>query len=202
MTPRKQDRPLTARLAQLGEALVAAKQRVRERELEHRRVAAEIAQLTDAVANAFADNDEARAAEASKQRASLEQGGLREAEERLEGARRAAQHADVERATFAAENIDGLIAERQSDAEAVARAVDDAVGQLGRAHADWQAVGGEVATLLRLAGRDTSLPAFPPRLADLVRDSRRAQAVVPPPVPGGLEIVTSTSTSTLSRETP
>jgi hypothetical protein len=131
MTARKQDRPLSARLDKLGAALVAAKQRERECELGHRRVAAEIAQLTDAIADAYADNDEARAAKASTQRASLEQGRLREAEERLQGARRAAQRADVERATFAAGTIDGLIAEREVDALAAARAVEDAVEELG-----------------------------------------------------------------------
>jgi hypothetical protein len=185
MTARKT--PLSARLAALGEALVSAKQRERERELEHRRVEAEIARLTDAVADAYAANDEAKAAKASKQRAALEQGSLREAEERLEGARRAAQRADVERATFAAENIDGLLAERQVDALAVARAVEDAVEDLGHAHARWNGVESEVSGLLRLAGRDTrDVPAFPEPLAALVRDARRSGGVeVPPPFPGG-----------------
>ena len=41
---------------------------------------------------------------------------LREAEDRLEGAKRAAVRADVDRSTFAAENVDGLIAERRPDA--------------------------------------------------------------------------------------
>jgi hypothetical protein len=201
MTPRKQDRPLTARLAQLGAALVATKQRERERVLEHRRVAGEIAQLTDAVADAFADDDEARAAKASKQRASLEQGGLREAEERLEGARRAARRADVERAAFAAENIDGLIAERRGDALAVARAVEDAVAELGQAHARWNGVESEVAALLRLAGRDTrDVPTFPERLATLVRDARRADGLqVPAPLPGQRAFASVASYATLTK---
>lgn len=192
MTRRAKERPLSDRLAALGEAMTAAKQRERECELEHRRVDAEIAQLTDAIADAYADNDEARAAKASKQRASLEDGSLREAEERLEGARRAVQRADVERATFAAENIDGLLAERQGDALAVARAVENAVEDLGQAHAAWNGVESDVAGLLRLAGRDTrDVPTFPDPLANLVRDARRAGGVgVPAPLPQALQPVT------------
>ena len=135
MTARK--RPLSARLAELGEAVPAAQRRARECEIAHRKVVAEIAQLTDAVTDAYADGDEPRAAKASKQRAALEQGSLREAEERLEGAKRAVAKAEAERGLLAAENVDGLIAERQPDARAAAQAVEDAVEQLGRAHAAW-----------------------------------------------------------------
>jgi hypothetical protein len=185
MTARK--RPLSARLAELGEAVPAAQRRARECEIAHRRVVAEIAQLTDAVANAYADGAEDRAAKASKQRAALEQGSLREAEERLEGAKRAVAKAEAERGLFAAENVDGLIAERRADATAAAAAVEGAVEQLGQAHAQWTGLENEVAALLRLAGRDTrGMPRFPERLADLVRDARKAGGVeVPPPVPGG-----------------
>jgi hypothetical protein len=188
MTPRKT--PLSDRLAALSEAVPAANRRARECELAHRRVVAEIAQLTDAVTDAYADGDEGRAAKASKQRAALEQGSLREAEERLEGARRAVQRADVERSTFAMENIDGLIAERRADATAAAAAVEEAVEALGEAHARWQGVAAEVMSLLRLTGGDTRLPAFPEKLSDLVRDARRAGGVgCPPPVPGGHAVV-------------
>jgi hypothetical protein len=65
MTARK--RPLSARLVELGEAVPAAQRRARECEVAHRRVVAEIARLTDAVADAYASSDEARAAKASKQ---------------------------------------------------------------------------------------------------------------------------------------
>jgi hypothetical protein len=44
MTARK--RPLSARLAELGEAVPAAQRRARECEIAHRKVVAEIAQLT------------------------------------------------------------------------------------------------------------------------------------------------------------
>jgi len=184
MTARK--RPLSARLAELGEAVPAAQRRARECELAHRRVAAEIKQLTDAVTDAYADDDEDRAAKASKQRAALEQGSLREAEERLEGAKRAVANAEAERGLFAAENVDGLIAERQPDARAAAQAVEEAVEQLGRAHAAWTGVESDVAALLRVAGRNLgTLPRFPELLANLVRDARRAGGVgVPVPLPG------------------
>lgn len=184
MTARK--RPLSSRLVELSDVMATAKQRERECELEHRRVEAEIAQLTDAVTDSYADGDEARAAKASKQRASLEQGSLREAEERLEGARRAAQRADVERATFAAGNIEGLLGEREADALAAARAVEGAVEELGRAHARWNGVESEIAALLRLAGRDMrDMPRFPAQLETLARDARRAGGVdVPLPLPG------------------
>jgi hypothetical protein len=187
MSVRKQDQPLSERLAALSEAVPRVARRARECELAHRRVVAEIAQLTDAIADSYADNDEPRAAKASKQRAALEQAGLREAEERHEGAKRAVAKAEAERGLFVMANIDGLIAERRDDATAAALAVEDAVEQLGQAQAAWNAVESDVAALLRLAGRDvSSLPRFPEPLALLVRDARRADGVrVPTPIPGG-----------------
>jgi hypothetical protein len=185
MTARKQDRPLSARLAVLSEAVPAAQRRARECEMTHRRVVAEIAQLTDAVAEAYADDDEARAAKASKQRATLELGSLRDAEERLEGARRAQQRADVERATFAAENLPGLLHERADEAQAVARQVEQALARLMQAHVAWTATEQDVAALFRLAGRETrDVARFPAELAELVRHARRVGAIeVPAPLP-------------------
>jgi hypothetical protein len=185
MTARKT--PLSDRLAELSAAVPVANQHARALELEHRRVVAEIARLTDAIADAYADGDDARAAKAITQRATLETGSLREAEERLEGARRAVSRAESERGMFAREHTEALIAERRPDAVAAAEAVEAAIEQLGDAHARWQAVAAEVAGLLRLAGRDSrDMPTFPARLTDLVRDARRAGGVgVPAPVPGG-----------------
>jgi hypothetical protein len=185
MTARKQDRPLTARLIELGVAVRAAKQRERECEQAQRRFAADVARLTDVIVDAHADGDDARAAKASRERATLEAGGAREAGERLEGARRAAQRAEADRATFLVENVDALIAEREPDARAAAQAVEEAVERLGQAQAAWNAVEADVAALLRLAGKNTGeLPQFPEALATLVRDARRAGGVdVPAPLP-------------------
>lgn len=197
--------PLSDRLATLSEAVPAASQRARECDIAHRKVVGEIAQLTDAVTDAYADNDEAKAAKASKQRAALEQGSLREAEERLEGARRAVQRAEVERSTFAAENITGLLRERHADAAAVAQATEDAIEQLGQAHAAWAAVANEVSALLRLAARDTrDMPSFPEQLEHLVRDARRAGGVdVPLPVPGGrIAVAPAHIPATLPKQDP
>jgi hypothetical protein len=55
MTARKT--PLSDRLAELNAAVPVAQQRARECELAHRRVVAEIARLTDAVTDAYADSD-------------------------------------------------------------------------------------------------------------------------------------------------
>jgi hypothetical protein len=79
----------------------------------------------------------------------------------------------------------GLIAELAPPARAAARGVEEAVEQLGKAHAAWHAAEAECIGLLRLAGRDSrDMPAFPERLADLVRDARRAGRVgVPAPLP-------------------
>ena len=185
---------MSARLAELGEAVPAAKQRERECQAAHRRVVNEIARFGDVIADAYAIDDETRAAKASKERASLERVALREAEERLEGARRAVQRAEAERGVFAAENVKGLVAERRPDAHAVARAAEEAVKQLGRAHAEWNRVYSEVGALLRLAGADTAtMPSFPQRLEQLARDARRADGIhVPPPIPGGQSMVPAT----------
>jgi len=191
MSARKQDRPLSDRLDQMGAAITAAKQRAREAELAHRRAEADALRLRDAVIEAHADGDDARARKASAARDKAEQGTLRDAAERLEGATRAVTKAEAELGLFAREHADALVAERAPDARAAADAVEAAVEQLGRAHAAWQGVASEVAGLLRLAGRDTSLPAFPEQLATLVRDARRADGVtVPPPVPSAARAVT------------
>ena len=188
MSARNPKRPLSARLAELSEAIVRGNQRVRDAEIAQRRAEADVARLRDAVIDAHADGDEQRAAKASRERAELEQSALREAQERLEGARRAVQRADVERSTFAVQSIDALIAEREPDARAAARAVEEAVERLGQARAAWNAVEADVAALLRLAGKNTGeLPRFPEALATLVRDARRAGGVdVPAPLPRAL----------------
>ena len=46
MSGRKQDRPLSARLAEFGDAVAAATRRVREAELEHGRVTASVEAAT------------------------------------------------------------------------------------------------------------------------------------------------------------
>ncbi len=179
-------RPLSAELARLTEAVPAAKARERACELEHRRVVGELAKLTDAIADFYAQVDEPAAAKASAARAKLEAGAVRECEERLEGARRAVQRAEVERATFTAESISGLLGERSAEASAAAGAVEDAVLRLAQAQKEWTAVESEVGALCRLAGRDTrNMPRMPVQVAELVRDARRAAGVrVPAPLPG------------------
>lgn len=189
MTPRTRSTPLSARLAELGAAVPVAQQRARECETTHRRVVAEIEQLTDVVADAYADDDETRAAKASKQRAALESGSLREAEERLEGAKRAVSRAEADRGLFAAEHLAGLLRERVDAATTVAQAAVTAVEQLGQAHAAWNAEHTEVSALLRLAGQDTrEMPRFPEQLEQLVREARRVGGVqVPAPLPGNYD---------------
>jgi len=176
---------LTSKLAALGEAIVAAKARVRDCDLAHRKVAADVARLTDAVLEAHAVGDDGRAAKASKQRAALESTTLRDAAERLEGAKLAVTRAEADRGLFARENIDRLLAEWAPESSAVAQAVEDAVEQLGQARDRWVAVEAEVLGLLRLAGRDTGATSrFPERLATLIRDAKReGGAGVPAPGP-------------------
>jgi len=179
------DKRLTSKLAALGQAIVAAKARVRDCDLAHRKVAADVARLTDAVLEAHADGDDGRAAKASTARAKLEQTTLRDAAERLEGAKLAVTRAEADRGLFARENIDRLLAEWAPESRSVAQAVEDAVEQLGQAHAHWNAVEAELLGLLRLAGRsggDTTR--FPSELATLIRDAQRAGgAGVPAPGP-------------------
>jgi hypothetical protein len=188
MSAREQDRPLSARLDKLGADLVAAKQRVRECELAARRAEADVTRLRDAVVDAHADGDEQRAAKASRERDKAESDTLRDTAERLEGARRAAQRADVERATFAAENLPGLVREHADQAHAVARRVEEALDGLAQAHGAWVGVAQDVAGLCRLAGQETrDVPRFPAELAELVRHARRVGAVdVPAPLPVGI----------------
>jgi hypothetical protein len=183
-------RPLGAELAQLGQNIAAAKQRARTVDLEHRQVRAQLAESTEAITEAYADGDEAKASKLSAARARLETGSVRDADEKLAGAQRAVVRAEADRTTFAVENVDGLLAERASDADAVAKAVEDAVAELGQAHARWNATATDTSSLLRLAGRNTgTVPRFPDALEAIVRDARRAGGVdVPLPLPRAQEV--------------
>ncbi len=195
MSARGKERPLSRQLEVLGSAVASANERARECELGERRATAELARLQDAIVEAHADADEASAAKAAAERDRVESVELRDARERLEGARRAAQRATVEHATFATANLDALIKEVTPAAVAAAGEVTGALERLDQAHRQWQAVQSDVAALLRLAGRDTrDIPEFPQRLTDLVRDARRAGGLaVPPPVPGGQLMVPAPS---------
>ena len=80
-------------------------------------------------------------------------------------------------AVYAAENADGLLAERKPDAEAAAAQVQAAVEALAQAQKQWDAAQSDLQTILRLAGRSSEgLPQFPPALAELTRHAppRRA----------------------------
>ena len=96
MTSPQEKRPLSDRLEQLGEAIVAAKRRARECEIAKPKVSGEIAQMTDQILEAHADNEEQHASKASAARAKLEGRTLRDAEERWEGAKRAVSKAEAE----------------------------------------------------------------------------------------------------------
>jgi hypothetical protein len=183
VTADKQDRPLSERLAELTAAIATASTRAREIGLEQERVVAKVAEIGEAIVESHAEGDDARAAKLSKERARLEVSDVRETGERLEGAQRAVQRAEVERSTFAAENTDGLLAERRPDAKEAAEAVRSAVAALAEAQKHWDAVQSDTAMVLRLAGRSTEgLPAFPAALQELTRNARRAgQVDVPTP---------------------
>jgi hypothetical protein len=185
MTRRAKKRPLSDRLTALGDAVTSAKARLRDMELEHGQVTAKIAAASDAIVEAHAIGDTAEATRLSTERAKLEGGVIRDAEERLAGARVAVSRAEVELSTFAASNVEGLLAESRPAALAAVQAVEAAVAGLEQARSEWNAVQADVAGLLRLAGQSTrDLPVFPPRLDTLVQDARRAGGVdVPAPLP-------------------
>jgi hypothetical protein len=182
MTPRK--RPLSSRLAELGEAVAAANVYARDVERQHRAAEADVARLTEARVEAFAAHDENAAEELQGERTAAD-ATVAEFAERLEGARRGVQRAEAERAEFATHNLAGLVSERAPEAQAAVRAVTDALDALQAARGAWSAAESECMALLRLAGHNTSsLPRFPEALSNLVRDARRAGgAVVPVPLP-------------------
>ena len=73
-------------------------------------------------------------------------------------------------------------AHRKHRPQAAAEAVEQAVADLARAKARWDAVQADAVSLLRTAGASTAgLPSFPNRLADLVLDARRADGIDCPP---------------------
>jgi hypothetical protein len=177
------DRPLSERLAELTDAITTASTRAREIGLEQERVVAKVAEIGEEIVEAHAAGDDVNAAKLSKQRARLETTDVREAGERVEGAQRAVQRAEVERSTFAAENADQLLRERKPEADGAAEAVQEALEALEQARRRWDAVQSDHATILRFAGRSTEgLPQFPQALQELTRHARRAgQLDVPTP---------------------
>ena len=140
--------------------------------------------MAEARIEAFAAQDDTAADKLAVDRAEAER-VVSEFAERLEGARRATHRADVELSTFAASNLAALLSERVPQAQAAVGAVTQALEALTSAHSSWLAVETESMRLLRLAGHDTrDQPRFPERLAELVRDARRAgDEIVPLPLP-------------------
>jgi len=178
-------RPLSMRLADLDEALAAAHVRVREVKTRHAAAAAKAVELREAQVEAFATGNETAAKKLQAQRDKAEAEATGPWPERVAGAERAVQRADAERVTYAMENYEGLIGERQPDAATAVDAVRDALTSLRDAHQAWHAVEQDVAALIALAGHDASrMPRFPGQLEDLVRDARRARGLdVPAPLP-------------------
>jgi formate dehydrogenase maturation protein FdhE len=176
-------RPHSAQLTELGEQITLARQRARELELAQQRITDEAAALAEEIIECHATGDDVRATKLGKTRARLEGVAIREAGERLEGAKRAIDRAEVERSAFCMEHADELLAERRPDAEAAAAAVRDAVEALAAAQKMWDSAQSDLAAISRLAGPSTeSLPRFPEALADLTRHARRAgQVDVPTP---------------------
>ena len=172
-------RPLSERMAELGEQIVLARRRP-ELELAQQRIVDEVAQLSEQIVELHTSGDDDGAVRLGKRRARLEGAGLREAGERLEGAKRAVDRAEVERATFCSANADALLLERKPDAEAAAQAVQDAVEALAQAQKQWDSAQSDLATILRLTGRSSEgLPAFPPALASSRHARRAGQVDVP-----------------------
>ena len=183
MTPRK--KTLNEQLVELGQAVADAKVRAREVRSRFDDARAEVERIGEARVEAFAAGDEGLAAKLQAERGKAEATVL-DLQERLAGAERGVQRAEVERAQFATHYCDAILAERLPDAQAAVGAVKDAVGRFVTAKDGWQQIGADTRSLLRLAGRSTAhVPTFPERLAELARDAKRAGDVdVPLPVPG------------------
>ncbi len=176
---------LDEQLAALGRAVTASKARAREVRDQHHASKVEVERLTESRVEAFAAGDERLADKLLAERQAAE-ATVREFEERVAGAERAAQRAEAEQAQFATHNCDALFTERGPAADAAVGAVKDAVGQLVAAKQAWDGIAAATAVLLRFAGRSTAdIPSFPAQIGDLAKDARRAGAVdVPRPVPG------------------
>jgi hypothetical protein len=183
--------PLHDRLAELRDAIVTAKRRAREVELEHQAAQAEVERIGEARVEAFAAGDEPLADDLQAERVSAEQ-AVRDFAERVAGAERAVQHAEAEHARFARANLGGLLAERTEDARKVAADVEAAVQALQAAHRNWNAMDTEVGALFGLAEVRTHRATFPQALENLVRDARRASGVsVPPPLPDAPRVLSA-----------
>jgi chromosome segregation ATPase len=177
------ERPLSDQLHALGEAVGAAKVHQRDVEVKQQQLAQEIADLSEQVVELHAQGDAVAVAKVSKTRARQEGVVARDLAERLAGARRATERAEVARQEFATAHIDELLREIKPDADEAAEMVQRAIEALSQAQRRWDQVQSDHASLLRLSGRSgEGLRPFPPVLVELVRRSRRAgQVDVPSP---------------------
>jgi len=184
MTGRAKPRPLSARLALLGDSVAGAKVHVREITGEREAAKAEVERLGEARVEAFASADETLAEKIQDERLRAEATVLDFAE-RVAGAERAADRAQAKRAEFAADNFTAILEERTPDALAATSAVRDAIEALVRAQREWEGFAADVVALQRAAALPTgTVPTFPEPLAALARDARRAGGTtVPAPLP-------------------
>lgn len=176
---------LTDELRAHEERIAAAQRRVREVDLEVRAAAAKVAEVRDEVIEAHAQSDDAQAAKLAKAVGGAEEAEKRLRLEKLVGVQRAAQRAETDRVRFASEHFGELIEERRPDAEKVVQAFEDAAAALQAGHGEWRAMYAEIATLARLAGRDSrTMPDFPADIEAIVRSFSRLGALsVPAPLP-------------------
>lgn len=160
-------------------------------DLEVRAAGAQVEEARNAVIEAHAEGDDAKAAKLRKRLQAAEEDAKRLRDEKLVGVQRAQQRAEADRVTFVANNYAALLDERRPKAEEVARGVEEAIAAVAQAHAAWQAVEAEVMSLMRLAGkaRDRT-PELSAKLTSVVHDISRLEAgTVPAPIPGGTQYV-------------
>jgi hypothetical protein len=188
MTARKT--PKLDQLAALEEQVAAARARADETKERARHAEAEAAHVTEALTEAFSVNDTTAIARLTKAKATAETKAHEPWPERIAGAQRAAQRAEVERDAWRVEHHRELLHEVAADADAAAASLTAKIGELEAARRDWHAVAHRVAALV------VGVPGFDPRAVPhidahdgAIRDLRRC-GPIPAPIPGATAAAT------------
>lgn len=180
-----EQQPITDMLAELDEQAVAAAGRVRAVQAAQQTAIANRDQLRHDLTEAFADDDEAAAKRLQRDLDKAEKTAAEPWEQRLDGARLAAERLRGERNRYLNANWQALGDERRPEAQRRADAVNDAVQALHRASQAWHAYANDsIQILLLVDGVDSrAIPDLGSSgIGELVRQAQRLEDVAPLPV--------------------
>jgi hypothetical protein len=172
-----------AELAVIDQAVVAARQRVRQVEVDHAAAKADAVRARDALVEACARQDTAAESKLTTAKHAAEARAAEPWPERVAGAKRAADRAIGERQTWIRHNYYALIEEVRPEAEAVAQAIRDSAEAVQAACAAWSALDHRIGAITTGAGVHRNLTPRLDQVQNAARTFARDMGDVPLPLP-------------------